>query len=359
MLRILVLLLGIAAVAGAQELFEGMPAPKLKIAKWVKGEPVKLEKGKVYVIDFWATWSGAGAFSLPLLSELQDHYEGRVTIIGVTKEDEQGNTLEAVEKMVADRGAGMGYTVAWDDGSQTWDAYMKAAAQTRLPVCFLIDKRGQVAFIGPPAMLDVPIARVLEGKWDPLGGGELMARIDQKVRQARLIAQVDPKAGVEAIDALLKEMPELKRLLDVPRMQCLAGAGRYDEYYAQAGEAVDRAIKYRNPRDLNEISWAIVDPRGKIAKRDLDLALKAAEKAVEYTQAADGAILDTLARVWFWKKDLAKAIEFQKQAVAVQAKAVEEAKKENNTRQAVQHEQTLAELQKTLKEYETTAAKGE
>ncbi|MHC4970761.1 MAG: TlpA disulfide reductase family protein [Planctomycetota bacterium] len=358
MVRTLAILLAVAflaPLAGAQELFEGMPAPKLKIAKWVKGEPVELEKGKVYVIDFWATWDGARAFSLPHLSELQDLYEDKVTIIGVTRQDERGNTLEAVEKMVRDKGAGMGYTVAWDDGSQTWDAYMKAAAQSRLPVCFLIDKRGQIAYIGPPNQLDVPIGRVLKGKWDPLGGAELMARIDQRVQEARRVAQHNAKAGVETVDKLLAEMPELKLMLEGVRLHCLVGAGMVDEYYAQAREAVAKAIKYRNPSDLNEIAWMIVDPDGKIARRDLDFALMAAEKAVEYTQENDAAILDTLARAWFRKGDVAKALAFQTKAVAVQDKVIKKLKQDGNTRMAVHQEQQLAGLLKALEEYKAAS----
>lgn len=358
MVRTLAILLAVAflaPLAGAQELFEGMPAPKLKIAKWIKGEPVELEKRKVYVIDFWATWDGGRAFSMPHLSELQDLYKDKVTIIGVTRADERGNTLEAVERMVEEKGAGMGYTVAWDDASQTWDAYMKAAAQSRLPVCFLIDKRGEIAYIGPPNQLDVPIGRVLKGKWDPLGGAELMARIDQRVQEARRVAQWDAKAGVETVDKLLAEMPELKLMLEGVRLQCLVRAGMIDEFYAQAREAVDKAIKYRNPSDLNEIAWMIVDPGGKIARRDLDFALKAAEKAVEYTQSNDAAILDTLARVWFRKGDVAKALELQEKAVAVQDKLIKKLKKDGNTRMAVHQEQQLAGLLKALEEYKAAS----
>jgi thiol-disulfide isomerase/thioredoxin len=344
----------LAPLAGAQELFEGMPAPPLKIAKWVKGEPVKLARGQVYVIDFWATWDNARAFSLPHLSELQELYKDRVTIVGVTRADERGNTLEAVEKMVAQRGVGMGYTVAWDDGSQTWDAYVAGAGRTRLPVCFLVDKRGQIAFIGAPHELDIPIARVLEGKWDALGADELMARVDAKVNEARRIGQFDPEAGVAAIDKLLKEMPELKLRLGPLRLHCLAGAGMIDEYYAQARAAVAKAIRYRDPDNLNQIAWTIVDPKGKITRRDVDLALEAAEKAVEYTQGSSAAILDTLARVWFWKRDLTKAIELQTKAVAVQEGVIEKLKADGSSHMNLQ-EQELAGLKKALEEYEALA----
>ena len=37
----------------------GSPAPAIQVAKWVKGTPVTgFEIGKLYVIEFWATWCG-------------------------------------------------------------------------------------------------------------------------------------------------------------------------------------------------------------------------------------------------------------------------------------------------------------
>ena len=40
----------------AAPLRPGDAAPPLTIDKWVKGEPVeKFEKGRVYVVEFWAT----------------------------------------------------------------------------------------------------------------------------------------------------------------------------------------------------------------------------------------------------------------------------------------------------------------
>ena len=32
-------------------------APKLQVKEWIKGTPIQsFEKGKVYVLEFWATW---------------------------------------------------------------------------------------------------------------------------------------------------------------------------------------------------------------------------------------------------------------------------------------------------------------
>ncbi|MCC6406253.1 MAG: hypothetical protein IT453_03735, partial [Planctomycetes bacterium] len=80
---------------------------------------------------------------------------------------------------------------------------------------------------------------------------------------------------------------------------------------------VDAAIAHKDAAELNKLAWSIVDPEAKLAERDLDLALRAAQNAVELTEWKDGSILDTLARVHATKGDLAKAIELQTKAVEV------------------------------------------
>lgn len=34
----------------------GDAAPALSVAEWVKGEAAELERGQIYLIEFWATW---------------------------------------------------------------------------------------------------------------------------------------------------------------------------------------------------------------------------------------------------------------------------------------------------------------
>src|SRR5262245_54681841 len=80
-----VMVLAVAAVARAEgPLSVGDPAPKLEVKEFVKGDAVKsFDKGKVYVVEFWATWCGPCRTSIPHLTELQKKHKD-VTFIGVS-----------------------------------------------------------------------------------------------------------------------------------------------------------------------------------------------------------------------------------------------------------------------------------
>ncbi len=339
MTRILLLIALAALAAEAQEatLKPLSDAPPLSIAKWVKGDPVAFEKGKVYVVEFWATWCGPCIKSMPHLSELQDAYKGKLTFVGVTTEDERGNSLEAVEKMVGEKGPGMGYTVAWDDAGKTYDAYMKAAGQNGIPCSYVIDGNGKIAYIGHPATLDLVLAWLVAGKWDPERSPAEMGALYQRVQG---IFQMDRAMALPALAELEKERPEIVPSIEEAKFHLLIRAGKTADASAIGSTMVEKGIRFNNPEKLNLVAWTIVDPETKTATRDLELAMKAAEKAVELTKGENGAVLDTLARVHYWKGDIGKAIE-------IQTKAVEK---------SADDPEMLGQLQEVLDAYKAEAA---
>jgi len=226
-MRKMLVVIALAAVAAhAQDatLKVGDAAPPLQVAKWVKGEPVTLEPGKTYVVEFWATWCGPCVASMPHLSEMQERFKEKITFIGVTKED-QANTLEAVQKMVEAKGPGMGYTVAWDDAGKTYEAYMRAAGQNGIPCAFVI-ANGKVAHINHPAMLDPVVARVAAGTWDPEKSTaeieQLYQRVGEIFQSLGLLAIGVP--GTTAALALLNDAVKKGGAFASSRVGGLSGA---------------------------------------------------------------------------------------------------------------------------------------
>jgi thiol-disulfide isomerase/thioredoxin len=68
----------------------GQPAPLHFTLKDRHGVDVNLEsfKGKVILINFWATWCGPCRVEIPDLMELQDQYRGDLVVLGIDVLDE-------------------------------------------------------------------------------------------------------------------------------------------------------------------------------------------------------------------------------------------------------------------------------
>jgi len=287
------------AAKPAATLSIGDKAPAISVEKWVKGEPITgFEKGKVYVVEFWATWCGPCKVTMPHLTELQKEYKDKgVTIIGTNIwEDKNFNaeTLAKVEKFVKESTT-MGYTVAYDGSAKAMDTnYMKASGAQGIPTAFIVNQDGKIAFIGHPAEMDDTLKQVVAGNFDL-----------EKAKAEYKKAKEAPKPAANPAASMQKFEAEFKKMLK---------DGKYDDAYKVASEKLDGEYK-GNAQGCNLIAWTIVDPVNNVGKKDLDLALKAANRAMELTKNNDGAITDTLAWVHFHKGDVAKAIELEKKAI--------------------------------------------
>ncbi len=144
--------------AATLKALEGKPAPALTIDSWIGSETsIKANRGKVIVVDFWATWCGPCMASVPHNIELVKENEAAgLVFIGVHDSNNGWDKAPAVVKE-----KGINYTVGVD---KSGGASVKDYAVQFWPTYVAIDRSGIVRAAGltPDRVGDVVKALLAE-----------------------------------------------------------------------------------------------------------------------------------------------------------------------------------------------------
>jgi thiol-disulfide isomerase/thioredoxin len=138
-----------------QSALEGKPMPSLDLAGWVNGQVKPAEmKGKVVVVDFYATWCGPCMAAIPHNNELLKKYKDKgLVIVGVCT-SKRGQ--DKMEQTVKDRG--ITYPTARDPelaSEKAWHVHY-------YPTYAIVDRKGTVRIIGlKPNYVEEVVSKLL------------------------------------------------------------------------------------------------------------------------------------------------------------------------------------------------------
>ena len=113
----------------------GSPAPKFKLPD-LDGREVSLDqyKGKVVLLDFWATWCNPCRMTMPVLEKLQKEYPDTMVLLAINLQETRDEVRNYVREHNVDS------RVLLDEEGSVGQVYGTGA----IPMHVLIDKAGIV-----------------------------------------------------------------------------------------------------------------------------------------------------------------------------------------------------------------------
>lgn len=134
-----------ASAPSSKDAYPPVPAPIMKAEnKLLDGSTLKLEdrKGKIVLVNLWATWCGPCRAEMPHLVELQDKYRDKgFEVIGLDVDPETKEEIEDFAKEMK-----LNYTLGWADRTLTTEI-MKLNKMDGIPQTILINRNGELTGI--------------------------------------------------------------------------------------------------------------------------------------------------------------------------------------------------------------------
>jgi cytochrome c biogenesis protein CcmG/thiol:disulfide interchange protein DsbE len=133
---LLALLIWKVAQGSQNEAKIGKPAPDFTLGRLDRAGSLQLSslRGKVVVLNFWASWCQPCKLEAPDLAASAKKWSGRVVVLGVDVNDPSGDARGFMRKY------GITYPIVHDNKNVTSPKY----GLTGLPETFFLDRRGRI-----------------------------------------------------------------------------------------------------------------------------------------------------------------------------------------------------------------------
>jgi thiol-disulfide isomerase/thioredoxin/outer membrane protein assembly factor BamD (BamD/ComL family) len=286
--------------------------PKLQF-KSVKGDDINLAsyKGKMVIVDFWATWCGPCMAEAPHMVQINEQYKAKgLQIIGISL-DQTGND--------AAKGAidhGFNWPQACDNG--VWkSAYAQSWGVDSIPQTFIISPDGIVLWRGHPALIEQPLEAAFKDHPPQLVDPKVLADANSTLDEVdQAIQSNDAPAAIKALgkvspDAMLDGKVSGRVLADQGKLQNAGSKMLADvEPLVQAKSYLDAIAKLQDISKGFFGSPTSDKARSRLDELMKDPACKEAVDAERRQRAADDALTQAQS-LQAQKKDMDAYLQFK------------------------------------------------
>ncbi len=205
------------------------PAMAFQSANGMGAVSLEKLKGKIVVVDFWATWCGPCMAEADHMVRLNQQYAPKgIQLIGISLD----NDKQAMVTVAAQKG------FAWPqacDGQGWQNAFATQFGVRSIPATYIISPEGAVLWKGHPAQLDAPLADALANHPPQL--------VEPKVMEAAL-------AALDKAEGAMKENAGAKA---VKALASLPAAAKVDAKISERLSALEKQVDAYATKALDEI----------------------------------------------------------------------------------------------------------